>query len=143
MHTRGLRISVNSVFAIAFLAMFVVGGDSVHSESEERNSSRPLLIKNGFMSGNVWRELSRVEQRSYGMGIIDGMLVMAGMRSQDGWIAECVNGMNSSQPEAMLRNEIEAHPESWHQHTAHVSMYTALLHACPQSPYHEEIRKSH
>ena len=71
------------------------------------------------------------------------MLIMSDLLNEDKWLSQCVRGMNSSQPEAMLQNEIEAHPETWNKHTVHFSMYTALLHACPESPYHEAIRKEY
>jgi hypothetical protein len=98
--------------------------------------AEPVLIKDGFMTGNKFMELSSDEQSAYAMGLVDGMLlapIFDAPKAKLIWLESCIVGMSNKQVAAMLRKELESKPGEWH-YSAHHAMYRAMLEACPGSP---------
>ncbi len=95
-----------------------------------------IVVKNGFGTGLIWRGMSYEEKQGYAMGVVDGILLAAGVdgpRSRLSWVGPCVVGMRSDQVVAMISREVEAQPGTWHLYTLHATAYRALLTACPQA----------
>jgi len=97
----------------------------------------PALVPKSFLSGKDWRGLSKGEQQTYAVGVVDG-LDLAFAFGKHGitldWINPCVAGMSSDQVRAMLRAELDANPGELDQLTVHRAMYRALKKACRQRP---------
>src|SRR5437763_15771806 len=64
------------------------------------------LLPQSFLSGEDWRGLSKGEQQTYAIGVVDGLdLAFAyGRRGTNlAWLNPCVTGMASEQVRAMLQ----------------------------------------
>ncbi len=116
-------------FLVSCLLVAVVGA----AEREEG----AVPVPDGFLSGNIWRDMRRSEQRAYSMGVVDGIIFASAFERHGvslAWIRVCIVGMRSDQVEALLKAEVEANPGEWHHAQVHTMMYRALLKACPNSP---------
>jgi hypothetical protein len=92
-----------------------------------------VKVPNGFVTGNMYRQLSDAEKQFYAMGLVDGIFgaPMFGARP-DGKIyqlSECVAKMNSEQVAAILSRELLEHPEIWHRPMNQTGV-NALVGAC-------------
>jgi hypothetical protein len=100
-------------------------------------SAEPILVPDGFLTGNAWRDMSTIGQTNYAMGVVDGFL-FASAAERAGtslkWVHECIFGIKSDQLRSMVHKEVEASPGEWNQSTMHVTVYRALLNDCPNSP---------
>jgi hypothetical protein len=94
------------------------------------------LAPKSFLTGKDWKGLSKGEQQAYAVGVVDGLDLASAYGKQGtdlGWINACVTGMSSDKVRAMLRSEIDAHPEEWNRLTVHQAMYRALKKSCSVS----------
>jgi hypothetical protein len=88
-------------------------------------------VPKGFFSGNDWLGLSKTEQATYAMGVVDGLDLAATLKGPGlFWINPCVTGMTSDQVRAMLKAELDARPGERHLLLVHRAMYQALWKAC-------------
>lgn len=88
-------------------------------------------VPKAFFTGNDWLGLSKTEQSTYAMGVVDGLDLAATLKPQSlFWINPCVAGMTSDQIRAMLKAEMDARPQERHLLMVHRAMYQALWKAC-------------
>jgi hypothetical protein len=96
-------------------------------------AAEPVLIQNGFGTGEEYLKMSPLEQRAYAMGIVNGMLLaplFGAPKDRMFRFESCVTGMTDSQVAAILTKYLRDNPGRWHE-TPHAPMYTALMKACP------------
>ena len=95
-----------------------------------------VLIHNGFLTGQSFRDLPDLGKRSYVAGLIDGLFLAPlfdAPKSSMGWLESCVEGMTDEQVSAIISKYLDDNPGRWHQ-PVHGAAYSALLAACPGSP---------
>lgn len=113
----------NGIWLWAFIFVFVPFSHAVEQ----------TYIHKGFSTGEEFLNMSIIEQRAYGMGIVDGMLLAPlfdAPRPKMLWVEKCIVGMTDSQVTAILAKYLKDHPGRWHE-TPHVPMYSALRENCP------------
>ena len=93
----------------------------------------PVLVHNGFLTGEQFLKLSADARAKYAPGVIDGILLaplFGAPKAKLGWLEACVGGMTSSQVSAILETFLKENPSRWHE-GAHTSMFAALHESCP------------
>ncbi|MDB5813499.1 MAG: hypothetical protein JWN23_616 [Rhodocyclales bacterium] len=97
--------------------------------------SQGIWVKNGFFTGNDYRELNDADRGIYLMGIIDGFLFAPTFGApQNGpirRIERCVTSMRNNQVTALVDGFLLTRPVQWHE-DMHVLTYQALLASCPK-----------
>jgi len=91
-------------------------------------------VNSGFGTGELFLSLSESEQRSYAVGVINGMLVapmFGAQKKKMRWFEQCIQNMTDSQVTSILVKFLRDNPGRWHE-TPHVPMFTALKEACPK-----------
>jgi hypothetical protein len=92
----------------------------------------PVQISNGYVSGNVYRDMADTAKHAYVMGVVDGILLspILGAESKDVQpVSDCIKGMRSDQLQAIVDAFLQAHPERWDE-SMHTIAYGALFGAC-------------
>ena len=123
---------VRRLIALEFIVVAILLG-AVQGDAQVEID--PALVPKSFLSGKDWRGLSKGEQQTYAVGVIDGLDLASAFGKQGinlDWINACAAGMSSDQVRAMLRAEIDANPEELNQLTVHRAMYRALKKSCRQ-----------
>ncbi len=118
---RHFRLSVFFCFALA-----VAGPAS--------GQTGDVVIKDGFITGQAFLNLSQVEQHGYVMGVIDGAFLapfFGAPKERVRWLETCTIGMTDSQIAALVRKRLRDAPEVWHL-SASVAVYRAFLNVCPR-----------
>jgi hypothetical protein len=91
-----------------------------------------VQVHNGFGTAQEFLDMSRAEQTSYAMGVVNGMLVtpLLGAPQKDvAWLGQCVEGMNNYQVAAIIAKHIKENPERWH-YGLHIESWWAIKKAC-------------
>jgi hypothetical protein len=92
-------------------------------------------IKSGFLTGNVYRELSPAGKRGYVMGFTDGVLIaplLDAPKSELRSIERCLVGMTDVQVVAIFDKWLTDNPARWHEQM-NILSYSALRQACPRN----------
>ncbi len=100
-----------------------------------------VTIHKGFLTGEQYLHLTEGDQYHlealtrmyYAMGLIDGIILaplLGGSERRTFNLGECLDGMTSTQVDAILSKYLNENPRRWHE-SAHTSMYAALVTACP------------
>jgi hypothetical protein len=110
------------------LVMFLLASTVLcYAESEQL-----FYIKNGFLTGNSFRELSYAEKCGYAMGFLDGVFMSPmfhAPKKELEWIERCVTGMNERQVVAILEKFLNENPARWHE-SMNVLAWVAMKEAC-------------
>jgi len=96
--------------------------------------SQEVVIKTGFLTGEVYLKLDHVEQRAYSMGLVNGMLLAPffdAPKARMDWLEKCLTGMTDTQVTALFLKYLRDNPSRWHE-TPHAPMFAALRDACPK-----------
>lgn len=96
--------------------------------------SQVVEIHNGFGTGEEYLEMSLKEQRTYAMGLVNGMLLapmFGAPKTRMLRLEQCITGMTDTQVAAILSKYLRDNPSRWHE-TPHTSMYAALIDSCPK-----------
>ena len=129
--------SVTLVFVIAIM----LPGALAVSQSQQRGSptpagvDEPVLIHDGFITGQRFRELSELSRRSYAAGLVDGMLLapfVGAPKARLQWFETCATGMTDGQVAATISKFVNENPARWHEQV-HAQFYAAMRQACPQA----------
>lgn len=91
-----------------------------------------VLIHQGFLNGNDYLGMSDIRQRTYAMGIVEGIMLspwFGAPRSELGWFENCIEGMNDIQVAAIISKYLENHPGEWHK-PLHFLTYRTMREAC-------------
>ena len=96
-----------------------------------------VRIHNGFLKAGEYLEMPESVQRAYAMGILDGFYMAPMFGAPDDnkrliFIASCVEGMKSSQVQAIILKYVKDHPQRWHLDLKEAA-YNGVLNAC-QNP---------
>lgn len=96
-------------------------------------SAEPVLVHNGFITGQKFLEFTEKERKVYVMGLVDGIFLaplVGGSEKRTSALGACAEGMTAKQLDAILSKYLRENPEVWHQ-SVHSSMYGALIKSCP------------
>jgi hypothetical protein len=80
--------------------------------------SNPIQIKNGFGTGNDYRQYTKAERLSYSMGFVNGLLMAPAFdapKQQTKWLEEYVVGMKSEQVATIISKFLDDNPGRWHE----------------------------
>jgi hypothetical protein len=106
------------------------------------SAQEPVWVQDGFMTGEAYLSMDADSQANYAMGVIDGLILsplVGAPPSKIGWLQGCLANMSGTQVAAILKKQVQDHPESWHR-PAHTQMYSALVSTCPNSPIRESTK---
>lgn len=95
------------------LCGFLLCSSTVLGQSEE-----PVLIQNGFITGNQYKAMKLEERTTYLMGVVDGLFLSPFLKapsSESRKVKICVARMNNTQIRAIIDKYLDARPERWHQ----------------------------
>lgn len=104
--------------------------------ARQADQANGIVIHNGFLTGQDFRDLPDLRKRSYAAGLIDGLFLgplFDAPKSSLGWLENCVEGMTDGQVSAIISKYLDDNPGRWHQ-PVHGAAYSALLAVCPGSP---------
>lgn len=89
--------------------------------------AKGILIRNGFMTGNSFREMSHEAQVGYAMGLYDGMMLapILGAPESAMYKFDRMKGFTGIQFLGVLTKALEDHPEDWNE-GMHTIAYRAL-----------------
>lgn len=79
---------------------------------------QPVYIKEGFLTGNSFRELNYDGKRAYAMGFLDGVFVSPmfdAPKKKLQWIERCAVGMTDEQVVAIFKKFLSENPPRWHE----------------------------
>lgn len=96
--------------------------------------SSDVVIKTGFLTGNLYRTLSEDNKRKYAMGVVDGVFLAPffGASKQNlSWLESCLSRMQDDQIVAILDKYLSENPVRWHESMNALS-YFAFKNACPK-----------
>lgn len=86
----------------------------------------------GFYTGNMYRALPELHQRTYVAGVLDGFqassLFLASTAANDK-LFNCLKGKPVSQLHAIFEKYLAEHPERWDEY-ANALLYNALVDVC-------------
>lgn len=110
----------SKIFCLILLSIFV----SSPLSSVEAGG---VLIRDGFFTGNSFREMSQAQQLAYVTGLFDGMMLapMLGAPESEMKRFDQMKGINNGQILAIVTKALEEHPEEWHE-CMHTFSYLAL-----------------
>lgn len=116
-----------AIAALALVVLFANIGIPQHSVT--------VRIHNGFLKAGDYLDMDSGGQKTYAMGLLDGMYMAPMFGAPDDGkvlvsLATCVEGMKASQVAAIIEKFIKDHPEHWHWDLKDEA-YSAMLHACP------------
>ncbi len=89
-------------------------------------------IKEGFLTGNSYRELSHSGKLGYAMGILDGIFLSPmfdAPKTELQWIERCATGMTGEQVVAVLNRFVSDNPARWHE-SMNILAWVALKEGC-------------
>ena len=98
----------------------------------ETAPKEPVSIKNGFLTGNSFRELGLPAKRKYVAGFIDGAFIAPmfdAPKSELRWLERCVTGMTDEQLVAVVDKWMSENPARWHQ-SMNMLTFVALKEGC-------------
>lgn len=131
-----LRLSVVFVVVISFpVAPTVLRGQQPRPQAAG-GSDQPVLVHNGFITGQQFRDLPELRRRSYAAGIVDGALLaplMGAPKASVTWFESCATGMTDDQIAAIISKFVNDNPARWHE-PVHTQFYAAMRQACPKAP---------
>ena len=95
-------------------------------------SAQDVEIKNGFVSGRAYSQMSAPQRSAYAMGVVEGMFLspfFGGEKSKVIWLETCATGMSDTQLVAVLDQYVRGNPVRWHE-SMHALAFSALKQAC-------------
>jgi hypothetical protein len=110
-----------------FMCLLLLISTSLFAKDQE-----PVLIQDGFVSGNIYIAMSVDEKTSYVMGVVDGLLLSPFLKAPETELEKlkkCLYGMENTQIVAIADKFLAANPERWHQ-SMHTTFWGALYAAC-------------
>ena len=93
---------------------------------------QPIFIREGFLTGNSFRQISYTEKCGYAMGFVDGVLMSPAFqasRNELEWFERCVTRMKDVQVVAILEKFLNENPARWHE-PMNVLAWVAMKEAC-------------
>ncbi len=110
------------------VVMLMIGGGNAFAD--------PVTIKEGFYTGNIYRELSEHEKHGYITGIFDGIRLspMFGTSTKKdswAWYVPCMSQIlgTNAQLKAIIDKYLADHPEEW-KDQMHTIFYRAIYKVC-------------
>ena len=97
-----------------------------------QQNDKPVLVHEGFATGQDYIQMTETQRRAYAMGVVDGMLLsplFEAPQEKVRWLEGCVRGMTDRQVAEILFQFVKEHPEGWHK-PLHVLAYAAMRKAC-------------
>jgi hypothetical protein len=94
-------------------------------------ADEPVLIHNGFGTGQDYIKMSQPQKRAYAMGAINGMIIAplwGAPKDKLGWLESYVENMTDEQVAAILSKYLQDNPGRWHE-GLHILMYSAVKEA--------------
>lgn len=119
------KVMLKTTFTAALLAALL----SVAAWAQE-----PVVIHNGFVTGEQYLNMSELRQSAYAMGVIDGLFLgplFEASKTKLSRFERCLEKMTDTQVAAILTRYLQDRPVSWHE-SAHVAFYNALNDNCPK-----------
>ena len=92
----------------AIIAMLLLLAASAHSQSG-------IIL--GYVTGNEYMKLRDDERTLWLIGVMDGMMAedLVANKRQDGpWLGHCIRSLPKIQIKAMLDQELQSRPDTWH-----------------------------
>jgi hypothetical protein len=118
------------------LAVFLsaVVASSILYAQQKGDDLRDVRIHKGFVKARLYLDFGDDGQRAYAMGLLDGMYMAPAFGAPDNdkvlvRIANCIEGMQSSQVAAIIGKYVRDHPEKWDRDLKDAG-YSAVLEAC-------------
>jgi len=96
---------------------------------------KPILVHNGFGTGQDYIKMSESQKRAYAMGSINGMIIaplLGAPKDKMGWLESYVENMTDEQVAAILSKYLQDNPGRWHD-GLNVLMYSAVKEAYDKS----------
>lgn len=93
---------------------------------------QPVEIKEGFLTGNSFRELSYAGKRGYAIGFLDGVFMSPmfdAPKTEVRWIETCVVGMTDEQIVAILNKFLTDNLARWHE-PMNILTWVAMKESC-------------
>jgi hypothetical protein len=100
------------------------------SSDKYKSAGEPFML--GFLRGNDFRTLSRVEKIAYVTGVWDGYMfapALGGKSISDQVLFDCIPGLVQDQLLAIVEKYMNEHPEVWGQSMNWI-VYSALPKSC-------------
>lgn len=132
------------VFGFVSVAILVVASMSAPSAlrcqvaqpQSSKTDEQPLVVHDGFITGQQFRGLPEPSKRSYAAGLVDGVLLaplMGAPKARMKWLESCLVGMTDEQVAAIIVKFVNDNPARWHE-PVHVQFFSAMRSACPRAP---------
>ena len=106
------------------------------SQTSPPGDNDAVVIHNGFITGQQFRDLPDVARKFYAAGIVDGVFLaplFGASKPRLEWLEGCVVGMTDVQIAAIISKYLDDNPARWHQ-SVHAAAYSALRQSCPNAP---------
>ena len=116
----------------ALALAFVVFSPLMHSQEPRKQ----LFVFGGFMKAQAFLDMDKENQRSFAMGLVDGVFLAPFFDAPDHGkslvqMHACVKDMSDVQVAAIIEKYLKDHPETWHLQL-NVECLSALRSACPE-----------
>jgi hypothetical protein len=98
-------------------------------------ADEPVWIQNGFGTGQDYLKMTKSQQRTYAMGVVDGILLsplFGAPKSKMKWFESYIVGMTDEQVAVILLKYLENNPGRWHD-GLHLLAYSAIKEAFDKS----------
>ena len=117
--------------ATVWVVVLLVVSPFTHSQE----SKKKILVPGGFGTGQNFLDMDKESQRSFAIGLVDGMLLAPLFDAPDHGktferIQACVKDMTEVQVAAIIEKYLRDHPEDWN-HQLNVESLNALIGVCP------------
>lgn len=99
------------------LLTLTTGTASLGPTQAQGTQEAPVIVYQGFWTGQDFVKMSSVEQGTYAEGFIDGMCassVLGAPKHRIERLVHCTTGMTPRQVAAIILKHLESHPKRWH-----------------------------
>ena len=103
------------IVSATMVSVLLVGASG--SVWDDLGARKTIMVNTGYLTGNRFRELTRIEKMYYVMGRHDAMCAASMFGAPDSFVIEvvsCMKDMDSLQLAAIVEKYLDDHPEKWH-----------------------------